>query len=213
MKKLAILSLLVLLSTALQAQLKLALRGGMSTTEVNPKTINILNDGGLRDLAISLENANYGLHGGILIQAQIGSFFIQPEVLFNSNSMDFRVEDFRNGSTYNEILRETYQYLDIPIMMGFKFGSFRIQGGPVGHLYLNSTSDLFDIEGYSQDFDEMTYGWQAGIGVDIWRFLIDIKYEGNFTRLGDHFQIDGVDWDFRKTPARIIASLGISLFE
>ena len=212
MKKLAILSFLLILGTSLHAQLKLAVRGGLSTTEVNPNTINVLNDGGLRDLAISLENANYGYHAGILVQAQIGSFFIQPELVYNSSSIDYRIEDFRLPETYNEILRETYQYLDIPIMMGFKFGALRIQGGAIGHLYLGGTSELFEVPGYTQDFDDMTYGWQAGLGVDAWRFIIDVKYEGNFTNLGDHINIDGVDWDFRKTPGRIIASLGISLF-
>lgn len=213
MKKYALLFLISLLSTGIFAQLRLGLRGGLSTTQIKAEQLNIFNDGGIQELGIAIENANYGLHGGIFVQAVIGSFFIQPEALFNSSTVDYRVQDFRSGNLDEQILREEYRYLDIPIMMGFKFGPLRLQGGAVGHLYLGNDTQLSRLEGYSQDFDELSYGWQTGIGIDIWRFLIDVRYEGNFNRFGDHIVIDGENYDFRDQPARIIASIGFSFFE
>ena len=210
MKKLFLLAIGILLTQATFAQMKIGLRAGLSTTEVEPGDLVVFDDGGMQDLVLSLENANYGYHFGIMVQAQIGSFFIMPEVLYNSNTMDYRVQDFRFGDVVNEIRSETYTNLDIPIMMGFKFGPVRLQGGPVGHLFINSQSELTDIDGYEQKFDEMTYGWQAGLGLDVWKFVLDIKYEGNFNRLGDHMTFFGTDLDFDKNPGRIVATFGVA---
>ena len=138
---------------------------------------------------------------------ELGKFFIQPEVIFNSNSVDFRKEDLNN---FSEILTEKYQYLDIPFMMGFKFGPLRLQGGPVGHVFLNSKSDLFRINGYSQTFENMTYGWQAGLGLDIWKFVLDFKYEGAFNNFGDHMRIGNQQLEFDDNPGRMVVSLGIA---
>lgn len=95
-------------------------------------------------------------------------------------------------------------------MMGLKYGPLRLQGGPVGHLFLNSKSDLFDLEGYDQRFDEMTYGWQAGIGLDIGKVILDFKYEGNFNNFGDHIVFGNNSYQFDDSPGRFIASLGIA---
>ena len=203
--------LFVLLSLSipcfLHAQFLLGFKGGLSTTEVNPSDIVIQGDG-TGTLTIGLENINFGVHGGLWIRAEIGSFIIQPEFLYNSNKVDYRIEDFRSGATFDKILHETYESLDIPVMVGFKFGSLRLQGGPVAHLHLSASSELKEVPGYDLNFDEMTYGWQAGLGLDIWQITLDAKFEGNFTKLGDHMTIFGNDYDFDKTPNRIIASLG-----
>ena len=208
MKKLLFISLSLLFTISASAQLRFGLKGGISTTDVDASDLNILGPNGTSDLLFQLENANYGVHAGLLIQAQIGTFFFQPEILYNSNSADFRVTDTRNGQNVERILRESYQNIDIPLMMGFKLGPIRLQGGPVGHLFLSSNSDLVDISGYTQTFDNLTYGWQAGLGIDIWQIVIDIKYEGNFDNYGYHFTIDGDPYSFSKTPSRLIGSIG-----
>jgi len=95
-------------------------------------------------------------------------------------------------------------------MMGFKFGPLRLQGGPVGHVFLNSTSELFDIEGYDQKFDEMTFGYQAGVGLDIWKLVLDVKYEGNFNKTGDHIVFAGQQFNFDQTPGRLLVSVGFA---
>ena len=107
-------------------------------------------------------------------------------------------------------IEKANQNLDIPVMLGLKLGAFRIQGGPVAHMFLNSKSELDDIEGFDLNFDEWTYGYQAGLGLDLGKLMIDVKYEGNFNKLGDQISFDGRDYNFDDRPGKLVASLGIT---
>lgn len=200
--------LLLVFAFQVQAQFKGGLRAGLSTTELEPADLLVMNSQHAQDLVVSLENANYGFHFGLFAQIKMSKFFIQPEVLYNAYSVDFRVEGNQSGNPLNNIRRETYRHIDIPFMLGFKFGPLRLQGGPVGHYFLNSDTQLSDIEGYMPEFDNLTFGYQAGIGIDVWKLLFDFKYEGSFNRFGEHINIHGQQYAFDQRPGRLIFSLG-----
>lgn len=194
----------------LQAQIKTGLRGGLSSMDVVTGQIIVNQNDNATPLSISLDEANYGMHIGFFAQAKIGRFYIQPEMLFNSNKVNYNIQEFSNGNTINLVKSESFQNLDLPLMFGWDTGLLRLQGGPVAHVHLNSSSELFDIDGYGQKFDEMTWGYQAGIGLDLWKVMIDLKYEGNFQKFGDHITFFDQDFNFDKSPGRFIASVGIS---
>ncbi len=209
MKKLILFSAFMLFTLLASAQVKFGVRGGFSSANVDADNINFINSN-MDTSAIGIADVKGGYHIGLFLQGQIGKFFIQPEVLFNSNRADFTLRNLADPDGREEILKEHYQYLDIPVMMGLKLGALRLQGGPVGHLYLDSSSDLFEIEGYRQKFEKMTYGWQTGVGLDIWNVALDVKYEGNFTKFGDHLAIGDQEFKFDDAPSRWIFSLGIA---
>jgi len=190
-----------------EAQLKIGLRLGVSTTDVNPNDLDILNNG-TTQIRLALDDAKYGIHGGLVIQGKIGNFLIQPEILFNSNRVDYEVSDAQNPDVSPLIKEEKYQYLDIPVLLGFKLGPLRLQAGPVGHIYINSSSELTDIDGYEERFKDFTFGWQGGIGLDLWKIMLDVRYEGNFSKFGDHITFFGDRYEFDKSPARFLFSAG-----
>ena len=134
--------------------------------------------------------------------------YVQPEFIFNSNRIEYRLEDLESGAI-DAVFAEDYKYLDIPVMVGLKSGILRINAGPVAHVFLNSSSELWDIDGYEQKFDEMTWGWQAGLGLDLWMLTLDFRYEGNFNNAGDHFRLFGEKFQFDESPSRWIGSIGI----
>lgn len=209
MKNLMLIFAALFLVQVSNAQIKLGLRAGISTADINTDQIKIKNAQDLDALGISVANANYGVHFGAVVQARIGKrFFLQPEVLLSSNSVDYKIEELGEVQTFENIARESYQYLDIPIMMGLKFGPLRLQGGPVAHKFLNSTSELTDLAGYDPEFKDWTWGYQTGIGLDIWKFMIDVKYEGTFQDQGDHFNFFGNSYNFDTKPGRFVATLG-----
>jgi len=210
MKKLMLLAVCVLSLQMANAQFKVGVRGGLSTMDIPTNQLVIKNKNDIKQLGIAVTDANYGIHLGFFMQAQMGKFFIQPEVLFNSTSVEYNLEDFTEAHVISVLKKESFQNLDLPIMVGAKFGPLRLQGGPVGHVFVNSKSDLFDVEGYSQNFDKMTWGYQAGVGLDLWKFIIDLKYEGSFKKYGDHMVFDGKGYSFDETPGRFVASLGIA---
>ena len=202
----SIFALFMLISTLSYSQFEMGLKAGLSTTELDPETI-ILNDG---NTSISIQEANYGFHLGLYTRLSIANIYVEPAFLFNSNRVDYNLEEqiFDTG-IFSSIKSETYNNLDIPFMVGMKMGFLRIQGGPVAHIFLNSSSELTDISGYSQKFKDATYGFQGGIGLDLWKVRLDLNYETNLSRFGGDIEIDGVPYQFDQRPARIVASVGL----
>ena len=187
------------------------LRFGLTTADLSADRLMITNANDVKDLELAISDANYGVQLGLFAPARIGKFwFVQPEVLFNTTSVDYELNDFTNGNTATRILRETYNNIDIPIMTGLKLGPLRLQAGPVGHFFLNSNSELLDVEGYEQNFNNLTIGYQAGVGLDLWNFVIDIKHQGSFNNVGDHMSFFGQDYAFDTRGGRTVFALGYS---
>ncbi len=187
---------------------KIGLRGGLSTTNIDVNQLLVTDQASAQELGIAVKDAKYGVHAGLFMRGMLGkSLFIQPEILFNSNSVDYEV--IHGGMT--DVLNEKYQYLDIPLFLGLKFGPLRVQGGPVGHVFLNSTSEIEDKwASYKQDFNNLELGWQLGAGLDIWAINLDFRYEGNFANYGDHFNFFGNQYEFSDSPSRLIFSVGLT---
>ncbi len=199
---------LLLTTTIATAQLKLGFKGGISTFSVSDESISILNQDGREEFALLLQEADYGYHFGLWTQIKLGNFIIRPELLFNSNSVDFGIFDEDDPDIVGQVFSEKYQYLDIPIMVGITAGPLRFNAGPVGHVFLNSVSDLIRFDDYDENFRALTVGWQGGLGLDVWKLTFDLRYEGNLNQFGDHIRFFGRDYSFSDRPSRIIASLG-----
>ncbi|MFT6338124.1 MAG: hypothetical protein ACI86M_001733 [Saprospiraceae bacterium] len=200
--------LLMMLSTLSYSQFELGIKTGISSTDLSPKSI-LINNGG-NEITLSIQEANYGFHFGLYTRVTFANIFIEPAFLFNSTSVDYNLsEEIFDTGIISSIRSESYNNLDIPLMVGIKIGPLRIQGGPVAHIFLNSASDLTSISGYSQKFKDASYGLQGGIGLDILKVRLDINYETNLTLFGDHINIDGQPYDFDQRPGRLVASIGV----
>ncbi len=210
MKNYLIVLISLLFLSSASAQVKFGVRGGLSSTDLKPSSFLITNQSTAEAFTLSTKEADYGYHVGIFLQAGGDKLFIQPEVLFNSSSVNYSLESGGAGELVTNVFNETYHNIDIPIMLGFKMGPLRLQGGPVGHVHIDSSSELTDFQGYEEQFKTFTYGFQTGIGLDFWKFVLDVKYEGNFSKFGDHFNFFGNQYSFDNRPGRIVASVGIA---
>lgn len=201
-----LLCVLLAVTQQISAQVNIGFRGGISTTGLNDQVLSILDQNGIDNLRLGVKNARYGVHAGLVMQAKLGKFLLQPELLLNSSRADYQLRDI--SSTFDTLFSEKYQYLDIPVLLGLSYKPFRFMAGPVGHVFLQSASDLKNFSGYQQDFASLTLGWQAGLGIDLWKFMIDLRYEGNFNRYGDHFNFFGKTYPFSQQANRLLFSLG-----
>jgi hypothetical protein len=199
-----------ILVQSVAAQTRFGIKAGLNTVDISDETLKVTDKEGLEQLKLSVDNADYGINIGLYLLAKAKNFYIQPELIYNSNATDYKLDDFDNLGFTDSIVTEKYQYLDVPIMLGLRLGALRIGGGPVGHVYLSNTSDLIDFPGYKQDFKNISWGWQAGLGLDLWAINLDVRYEGNLTEFGDHFNFFGNKFHFSDTPTRVIATIGIS---
>ncbi len=207
MKNLIFAILALFLANTAQAQFfGLGLKAGLNTQINHPDDITIGN-GGDPNLNFGVDGRNFGTQiGGYM---RFGKrFFVQPEVLFNSNKIDYKIGESGVGEV---IKNEKYQYLDIPVLMGVKLGPLRLQAGPVSHYFLKSTSELTDFKGYEARFKQMTWGWQGGLNIGFKRISLDLRYEGNFSKQGDHITFFGDQYHFSDSPARFIVGLNFAI--
>ena len=190
-----------------QAQLfSFGLKGGFNTQVNKPDDLSIPQLDTF--LNFGVDKLRMGAQFGAYVR--IGNkVFIQPELLFNSNRTDFKTEDIN----FKQLVREEkYQYLDMPLLVGFKVGGVRFQGGPVGHIFINSKSELTDLEGYEARFKQMTWGYQAGLNIKLLeRISLDIRYEGNFDKFGNHITFGGQQYQFSSTPNRLIVGVNLAI--
>ncbi len=200
----------LLITISAQAQFNFGIKIGASTTDIGIDKINITNAQAMEELEIAIAKANYGFNFGVLFQFRMKWFLIQPEVIFNSTSVDFKVND-NVGNYSDKILTDTYQNLDIPFLFGIKAGPLRMQAGPVGHIPLQYASELTSLEGFSSDFSPIEYGYQVGIGIDFFNLMIDFRYEGNFNKFGDYITFYDRNYSFSDMPTRLLLSIAIAI--
>ena len=148
-----------------------------------------------------------GYHVGIQTRIKVAMLLIQPEVYFNAGGGT--VEQVRAGGA-SEILEVKFSRIDVPLLIGVKLGPARINVGPVGSYVLSETNDLTSIQPDHTFFTKsMTWGFQAGIGVDISKLSIDARYEGSLSKLGETLSISGNDFTLDARPSQFVISLGV----
>ena len=210
MRSLFLICALAFISLNLSGQgvgFKFGIKVGLSQADYGIKELLISDPNSFK---IDITNTEVGFHGGITLQLKINKLIIQPEFLLNSSKVNYKLSGNLPNSLDTLLASETFRDLDIPLMIGFKSGALRLNAGPVGHLHLNSTSDLTKIDGYEENFKKLLWGWQAGMGFDFWILTIDLRYEGNFSKFGNHIKLGNKNYSFSDNPQRLIASLGVA---
>jgi hypothetical protein len=181
------------------------LKGGLQTQINKPDGISV--GSGDSSFGLEVDQFRFGTQFGAWFRFG-NRIFIQPELVFNSNRTDYQV---KQNNIAGAVFSEKYNTLDVPVLLGFKLGPVRVQGGPVGHVFLSSKSDLVDISGYDEKFKDMTWGYQAGLNIGFGRLSADLRYEGNFSNTGDHIRFFGDQYNFSNNPNRLILGLHFAI--
>ena len=79
--------------------MRFGVKGGLSTYDLGLNSAININSGG-SSFELNVQDSKFGYHLGMVLQARLGSFLIQPEVVFNSNSVDFSIDQL-DGWTQN----------------------------------------------------------------------------------------------------------------
>ncbi len=188
------------------SQIEFGAKLGIHSTELVSDGIKFdLND---RKLRLDYANSNYGTHFGLYSRVKLLGIYVEPSLLFNSTKTNYKLYDYTTTENLKDAFSETYYNLDIPVMVGFKASILRIFLGPVAHIHIANSSELTNISGYSAKFNSATYGFQTGIGVNLWKLRFDLSYEGNFSKFGNHINIGSNQFAFDSSPSRIIGTLG-----
>ena len=210
MKKLFAIVLMMLLSVPAFSQIKFGITAGASTTTLSMSTFTTPFLGNSAYTVDALKSAKYGFQGGVFMRLSLLGIYIQPSLLLATSSNEYSVE---NLQTYeSSIVKQSFNRLEVPIMVGLKLGPVRLNVGPAASLLLNSPKTLVSDTDYKSIYSKMTFGYQAGIGIDILKILtFDIKYEGSLKKYQNQIQglASGTKFNLDDRSNAFILSVGV----
>ena len=207
MKKVFLLLIVISFFATANAQIKFGVKGGISSSTI--KMDDIITVQGVEEYSLEgIKSGTIGFHAGLMTRVTFFGVYIQPELYFSSTGGEVEVTDIIQDVT--SIKTMEFKKLDIPVLVGFKFGPARVNAGPVASIIIDSKADLIDEAGYEEKFKGASFGYQAGVGLDLLKTIsLDIRYEGNLSKLGDGVNIEGNDFEFDSRNPQFIFSLGI----
>ncbi len=130
-------------------------------------------------------NAKFSYHAGLFARVKITGFYIQPEVYFNSVNGEY-INPNPNLPVNEQRVEFNQNKIDMPVLIGWKMGPFRVNAGPVASFNLG---DEIDFDDSVSEYKNAVFEYQAGIGLDISKPIVDLRYEGNLSNqaiLGDN---------------------------
>lgn len=222
MKNMMILLCMLTVSYAANAQYNPAVRFGIKAGA------NLSNINGSNDLSLSSggnafdfrdnDNRSLGFAGGVFFRFG-KTLYIQPEILLSQKGGKFNV--YEDGVLNDGKVDVRFSNLDVPILFGLRVAKFfRVNVGPMASLRLNKNGkigDSFDDitgENSGAEFkNRLAFGYQAGVGLDLGRLSLDVRYEGNFTDiLKLQFANATTASQFGKKSNLFQATLGLAIF-
>ena len=195
--------------------LRFGFKAGVSSTNVKFDDIkNIESSDGLKEYAIKQGDSKMGFHAGLYGRIQLLGLFVQPELLFTHSQGEVVLADVTASQMYTET--QKFNKIDIPVIVGWKFGPARLGIGPVASFMLSESDGLKDklssisTEATENNFRKATFGYQIGVGLDILKKItLDVRYEGNLSKLGNGITLGGKDYKFDQRNPQFIFSAGI----
>lgn len=165
MKQLQITIFLLLLSTAVMAQpvFNLGIEGGVHSSKITTN-LNEYDAGAILKA-----------HIGAFARLSFGRIYVQPEGYYSS----------KGGELSSNLLDKTTKFdfnsIDVPVLLGVKVikggaANVRLMAGPV-FSFVTSTDINGDPRLTKQYFNDNYFGYQYGLGVDLWNFFIDARIE------------------------------------
>jgi len=131
-----------------QAQnFRFGLKGGLNFTTLN---------GG--DISNTIDSKT-GYHIGAVAQFSLGSFALQPELIYSTQGID----------------NLNIDYLNLPVLFKLKFAKIlSVEAGPQFGFVINDTSDILKPKGFD-------LSGAVGAGVEISKFFAQIRYNFGLT--------------------------------
>lgn len=201
----------LLLQTANAQLIRFGIKAGAGSSSIKGDDIVLaVTDRSVDELKLKAEGATFGVHFGLMSRINIPllPIHIQPELLFTSAGGKYTVENVTQ-SLKEEDVKQTFNRVDIPIIVGYKLGPVRLLGGPVASFVLSEGFSTESIGNVESDFNSATWGIQAGLGVDILnKVTVDLRYEGSLSKLGDSATFGGQDFPFDSRASQVLVSVG-----
>lgn len=195
MKKGLVILLLMVISSGAFAQFSLGPRVALVNSKLSLKD----------DVAnLAESDAEFGYQFGLFLRFKVPivGLYVQPEVLFSQTESVLSVANQDVNFDFNKI--------DVPVMIGTKIGPLRVNAGPSFSFLTSAESDVLgDVK---DNYNSTTVGYQAGLGFDLLKFVVDVKYEGSLSTFGESVNIAGSSVNTDQRTNQWVFALGFKLF-
>ena len=222
MKRILIAAALVFTANVAMCQLfAVGIKGGLNSTKLKMKDVaeTAINDanGQKTDKTIMMEEAasDLGFHVGGFARINALVMFVQPEIYYTNLSSHIKINTKDGNVSKNETADVKNHRIDIPVIVGAKFGPARLGLGPVASFNLKSKTKVSDQmkeqigSGLDGAKNTATFAMQVGAGLDILKKLtLDLRYEFGLSKLGDEVSVGNQSFKTDQRANSFIASIG-----
>ncbi|MCB0372725.1 MAG: PorT family protein [Muricauda sp.] len=177
------------------------IKAGLSYNK-NGDLISSVGDGG-QDIIEGAEG-KAGYHFGFWGKLDFPKIYLRPELVYSKTKSSYDV----NGDSQDYDISK----LDMPVLLGYKIiGPLHIFAGPAFQYTLNNDLGDLVVEDVKNDF---TVGLNAGVGVNLGKLGLDVRYERGFSENEAEFidnNITTVSGRVDSRPSQVIFALSVKL--
>ena len=209
MKRLFLILFVIMISLPAISQIKFGLKAGLSTNSISmDKAVTLTGQAGQYTIQ-ALENADYGIHGGLFMRLTLLGIFVQPELLFATSEYMYNVTS--PGSVTPVEVSQKLNKLSVPVMVGLKIGPLRLNAGPAASVAIGSPKALVNDANLKDIYSKASFGYQAGLGIDLLKTLtFDVRYEGSLKKYQNQIEnLTGTKVSLDNRPNAFLFSLGL----
>ena len=197
MKKVLLLFVALFVATAVNAQISPITFGpkvGYQTTKLSTDKQTIKSD------------FKGNMAFGVFARLTIKNVILQPELLYYKSGKMFEVSVFDNFGIQNPNLNPKFTInqsnLALPVLVGYQFIDIpfikmRANVGPVFYFAIGQTE--YSINGENVPYiddditEDMTVGAALNLGIDLWKFTLDINYSLGLSEvMDDEIEVPGL---------------------
>jgi len=123
-----------------------------------------------------------GFYGGLWARVGAAGIYFQPELYVSGKKTNL-------VSNSGEVNKVTFTSLDVPLLVGTKFGAagigLRLNTGPAFSLILDENQSFSQAAGsvFKADFKNQAVAWQFGAGLDLKKLSFDARYELGLSKI------------------------------
>ncbi|MCL6267865.1 outer membrane beta-barrel protein [Flagellimonas myxillae] len=145
-----------------------------------------------------------GFHAGFWGKLDFPKIYLRPEIVYSKTKSTYSVNGDSNDYDVSKI--------DAPILLGYKLiGPLHIFAGPAFQYTLSNDLGDLEVEDVKNDF---TVGLNTGIGVNLGKVGLDVRYERGFSEneaefIGDN--ITDISGRVDSRPSQVIFALSLKL--
>ncbi|MCS6968620.1 MAG: outer membrane beta-barrel protein [Cytophagales bacterium] len=202
-KIVAFLICLVPLTSVAQLSLNGGIKLGGGSSKVNFKRVQNPQAGG----AFVPGDAKVSFHGGAFVQAKVLGIVLRPELYFTSIGSQAIFESQNLQQVQTQVKNYNINRIDLPLLVGIGFAKvLRINAGPV--LSATATSNTT----VNEKLNSATVGFQAGLGIDVLKFGLDVRYETGISKVSNQLKLGNFTFPADQRISQFLFSLSYRLF-